>query len=528
MTVHYTKRGDGASIVPDCPELWYNSYPTMTKDVKIRATLFAATLLSMVWGFRLLIFDHAPDVFNSIIEDLSYGWYVPVFSAYVLWRERRELVASVGAPSAWGLLLAVPSAFAGLLGAGGSQVRLEIVGFVGLLAALVLAFFGRRTARQALFPVLFLLFCLPLHSFLDIFTIHLRQLAVSVAYSVLQGAGAEVVRQGTMLSSASGSFAIDVAEPCSGLRSIFALMALSAGYGYFTQKTWLRRALLFALSVPIAIAGNVVRILSIAVVAATCSADFATGFYHDYSGYVVFLVAVALMVAAGGLVAWLGERLALRPRKPVADQPPAQPLQASAPAGRACLAIPVVAAVFTVSAMLYQAQTVNPTLCEAPSARLGEIPGYASESVPASEAELHVLPADTIIDKRLYKAEDGSWHLVTLVIGGRSKSSIHRPEMCLPSQGFLMSEPRSIEAAGVEWRCVTLRRQAAAPLGFAYTFFNQDGFRTGSHVRRIFRDVWDRSMRRRIDRWAMVTVNSSFYDDARLAAFLEKLKGVVW
>ena len=500
----------------------------MTKDVKIRAALFAATLLSMVWGFRLLLFDHAPAVFNGTMEDLSYGWYVPIFSCYVLWRERRELVASVGAPSAWGLLLAVPSAFAGLLGAGGSQIRLEIVGFVGLLAALVLAFFGRRTARQALFPVLFLLFCLPLHSFLDIVTIHLRQFAVSVAYGVLQGAGADVVRQGTMLASASGSFSIDVAEPCSGLRSLFALMALTAGYGYFTQKTWPRRVLLFALSVPIAIAGNVVRILSIAVVAATCSADFAIGFYHDYSGYVVFIVAVALMVAAGGLVAWLGERLALRPRKPVAEQPPAQPSHAPAPAGRACLAIPVVMAVLTVSVMLYQAQTVNPTLCEAPSVRLGEIPGYASEVLPAGEAELHTLPADTIIDKRLYKAEDGSWHQVSLIIGGRSKSSIHRPEMCLPSQGFLMAEPRSIEAAGVEWRCVTLRRQTAAPLGFAYTFFNQDGFRTGSHVRRIFRDVWDRSMLRRIDRWAMVTVNSSFSDDARLAAFLEKLKGVIW
>ena len=501
---------------------------TMTKDVKIRVSLFAATLLSMVWGFRLLLFDHAPDVFNSTIEDLSYGWYVPVFSAYVLWRERRELAASVGAPSAWGLLLAVPSAFAGFLGACGSQIRLEIVGFVGLLAALALSFFGRRTARQALFPVLFLLFCLPLHSYLDIVTIHLRMFAVSVAYGVLQGAGVEVVRQGTMISSASGSFAIDVAEPCSGLRSLFALMALAAGYGYFTQKTWLRRALLFALSVPIAIAGNVVRILSIAVVAATCSADFATGFYHDYSGYVVFIVAVALMVAAGGLVAWLGERLALRPGKPAAERPPEQPVRAAAACGRARLAIPVAVAAFTVSVMLYQARAVNPALCEAPSVRLGEIPGYASEVVPASEAELHILPADTIIDKRLYTAEDGSWHLVTLVIGGRSKSSIHRPEMCLPSQGFLMAEPRSIEAAGVEWRCVTLRRQTAAPLGFAYTFFNQDGFRTGSHVRRIFRDVWDRSMLRRIDRWAMVTVNSSFSDDARLAAFLEKLKGVIW
>ena len=64
-------------------------------------------------------------------------------------------------------------------------------------------------------------------------------------------------------------------------------------------------------------------------------------------------------------------------------------------------------------------------------------------------------------------------------------------------------------------------------MGFAYTFFNQDGYRTSSHLRRIFRDVWDRSMRGRIDRWVMLTVHSSVSDEARIVMFLDKLKGVV-
>ncbi len=63
-------------------------------------------------------------------------------------------------------------------------------------------------------------------------------------------------------------------------------------------------------------------------------------------------------------------------------------------------------------------------------------------------------------------------------------------------------------------------------MGFAYTFFNQDGYRTSSHLRRIFRDVWDRSMRGRIDRWVMLTVHSSVSDGAHLAAFLCELKEV--
>ena len=276
--------------------------------VAFRTVLLALAFASMAWGFRLMLFDHLPVVFQSDLEDLSYGWYVPLFSLYVLWRERREIAASVGEPTLAALPLLAVSLFLGFLGARGSQVRFEILGFVGMLVSLTWTFFGRKTAKQVLFPTIFLLFCTPLHSFLDIVTIHLRQMAVAVAYFVMKGVGVEVVRQGTMLVSPTGSFAIDVAEPCSGLRSLFAMAALTAGYAYFTQPTWLRRCALFALSVPIAVAGNIVRIFTIVAIAATCSADFATGFYHDYSGYVVFLVAIALMVACGELVTKGAER----------------------------------------------------------------------------------------------------------------------------------------------------------------------------------------------------------------------------
>ncbi|MBP5286105.1 MAG: archaeosortase/exosortase family protein, partial [Kiritimatiellae bacterium] len=77
---------------------------------------------------------------------------------------------------------------------------------------------------------------------------------------------------------------------------------------YFTQKTWLRRALLFAASVPLAVFGNVMRILSICLVANYASKEFALGFYHDYSGYVVFAVAISLMVATGELISKIGEK----------------------------------------------------------------------------------------------------------------------------------------------------------------------------------------------------------------------------
>ena len=190
--------------------------------------------------------------------------------------------------------------------------------------------------------------------------------------------------------------------------------------------------------------------------------------------------------------------------------------------------IPMVAATLVVAAMVWQGLETEPVVCEAPDMHLADITGFASEPLPASEAELHTLPSDTIIEKRLYKAEDGAWYAVTLVVGGRSKSSIHRPELCLPSQGFQMTSPRSSEIEGVDWHLLSLARRDAPPLSFAYTFFNQDGFRTCSHVARIFRDVWDRSVNGRIDRWAMVTVNGSPDDERRLRAFLSSLKKEVF
>ena len=189
--------------------------------------------------------------------------------------------------------------------------------------------------------------------------------------------------------------------------------------------------------------------------------------------------------------------------------------------------IPAVTAALVVAAMLYQARTVDPVLCDAPDAKLVEIGGYTSEPVEVSEAEHHTLPADTQFDKRRYEDKDANWFQVSMVIGGRSKSSIHRPELCLPTQGFQMMAPRTVAVGEIDWHFVTLARGAVPACGFAYTFFNQDGYRTSSHLKRIFRDVWDRSIRGRIDRWVMVTVYSSDADEARLAAFLDNLKGVI-
>ena len=282
----------------------------MTRELKARLTLFAITVIATLWGYQAMFLRHAPDMFRSPQEDMSYAWFVPLFSLYVLWTERYATARTVGGPSMSGSLLVIPALFIGFLGVRGTQLRLEILGFSSLLFSLTWAFFGRRTAKRVLFPLFFLFFCMPFNTYLDTVTVHLRLLGTSVAAGILDAIGADVVRVGTMITAADGSFGIDVAAPCSGLRSLFAMMALTAGYAYFNQPTFIRGALLFVLSIPIAIAGNVARILSIAFVGTSFDPDFATGFYHDYSGYVVFVVAIVLMLATSAVITKGAERCA--------------------------------------------------------------------------------------------------------------------------------------------------------------------------------------------------------------------------
>ena len=84
-----------------------------------------------------------------------------------------------------------------------------------------------------------------------------------------------------------------------------------------------------------------------------------------------------------------------------------------------------------------------------------------------------------------------------------------------------MTNPRTVCVNGIDWRFISVESHEGT-IGFAYTFFNQDGYHTASHIKRIFRDTWDRSVLNRIDRWVMVTINAARADDATLISIIKK------
>ena len=122
-------------------------------------------------------------------------------------------------------------------------------------------------------------------------------IATTLAYNLLNGLGIECERVGTQLINPY--FQLNVEAPCSGLRSLLAMTALTAVYAFYTQKGIIKKWLLFLTSIPIAVAGNIGRILSIALVSMTLGQQFGAGLHHDWSGYVLFSLAIGLMIAFG-------------------------------------------------------------------------------------------------------------------------------------------------------------------------------------------------------------------------------------
>jgi exosortase len=518
----------------------------MTTILKYKRLLPSAmTVIFMLWGFSGM-FHRVSQAFSSVREDMSFGWYVPIFSLYVLWTDRAGIRRDAGNPSWRGFLASIPFIAIALLGTRGLQMRMEQLGFIGLCVTIPWTFFGYRAARHFVFPAAFLLFTIPISSFLDFFTIRLRLIASSTALGVLNGFGIAAVQKGTaIISQGAHPFQIDVAEPCSGLRSLFALTALTAAYAWFTQPTWLRRGLLFLCAAPLAVLGNVVRVLSICLVAAYASPDYALGFYHDYSGYVVFIVAICAMVAVGEGITRISRRF-----KGSKDSDGAKSVDgaenidgdrdAKDSNGGSWLAWTAFA-VFA-AAFVFQSLTPAVKIMSAPDVSLpADIDGFTSDEVrycqneqccgfyrlsrldqPAANCpacgnaldaislgEHRILPPDTQFRGRLYTSSSGASFLVSVVIGGETKSSIHRPELCLPAQGYLLGRPADFNVGGRPFHSVEMTPPGGLPGTLVYTFFNQAGMRTASHVSRILADVWDRSVLNRVDRWVMVTVHAS-------------------
>ena len=237
----------------------------------------------------------------SFGADYSHGKFIPLVSLGVIWYRRNEIF-SVKTQVDWrGLGIIVLALAIHWIGAKMQQTRISLMSLILLIWGIPFYLFGWQMAKQLIFPCSYLIFCIPLN-FLDVIAFPLRMFSTSMATGILNGVGIEAVRNGTAILIPSMPTGMDVADPCSGLRSLLAMTALTAVYAYFTQKTFIRKWILFIASIPLAVVGNVSRIVTIAVVSEAVGGKLALGLYHDYSSYILFTASISVMVLLGNLL----------------------------------------------------------------------------------------------------------------------------------------------------------------------------------------------------------------------------------
>jgi exosortase len=228
------------------------------------------------------------------IPDFSHGFLVPLFAAYLVWEKRETLRGIKAAPSWSGIAVMLLGLVILILGVYGSNLFLSRVSLVILLSGVVLCFGGPQFLKELRFALLVLLLAIPLPSIIfNQITFPLQILASKLASSLLPLFGVPVLREGNVIELPL--MKLEVAEACSGIRSLMSLFTMAVFYGYFMEKSNLRRIALAVASIPIAIAANAVRILGTGLCVQYWDPDKAMGFFHEFSGWVIFMVSLALL-----------------------------------------------------------------------------------------------------------------------------------------------------------------------------------------------------------------------------------------
>jgi exosortase len=228
------------------------------------------------------------------IPDYSHGFLVPVFAGYLVWDRRRNLLGTNLAPNWGGLGVTAFALVVLFLGVYGAELFLSRVSLIILLAGLVLSFGGWELLRELRFVLLVLLLAIPIPSIMfNEITLPLQILASKLGSALLPLFGVPVLREGNIIELAAVK--LEVAEACSGIRSLISLFTLSVFYGYLFEKALARRVVLALASIPIAIAANGLRILGTGLCVQYWDPDKALGFFHEFSGWVIFLVSLGCL-----------------------------------------------------------------------------------------------------------------------------------------------------------------------------------------------------------------------------------------
>lgn len=234
----------------------------------------------------------------------SHGFLVPLVSAWFAWKAWPEVKGLKAQPSNFGFAFIVFGLFILTFGMTVHELFTSRASFIVILAGLIQVCLGTKVLRKLALPVCFLVFMIPIpYTIYDALALPLRALVSQVATGGMRFCGLPVLREGNVILLPNIS--LEVVEACSGMRSLVSLMALGTAYAFLFLKGAWRKAVLIAATIPIAVLTNVARVFITGVLARHFGTAAAEGFFHDFAGFAVFAVALALTAATGWLLSHL-------------------------------------------------------------------------------------------------------------------------------------------------------------------------------------------------------------------------------
>ncbi len=373
----------------------------------------------------------------------SHGTLIPPIVIFLLWYVRRSVAEAmaplegrVGGPGTAGVvggLVIITLALLGHLVSIRSGVFMtQGYSFVLLLFGLALIMFGGRAMRVLWFPLGYLAFMLPMPPFLmNVVSFKLKLFAAQVGSAIAVKMGIPLARSGMTIHIPAGS--LRIADPCSGLRSLIALVALGALFAYFTRaKTWKRVVLLLA-AVPLAAIANTVRIAVLCAVANVWGIDVALGFFHDFSGFLLFFIALGGLFVLRGLLR-CGRGADADPDSKGSDVK-ASVAPSFSPRARVALVIAAVLLAATAAYVQFAPQRAM-VLEEAGLAAFPtEVGEWRSSDLRFASVVYDELDADDTL-VREYRREDGALVWFVIIYHENERYGAHDPMVCYRAQGW--------------------------------------------------------------------------------------------
>jgi exosortase len=266
----------------------------------------AATVIAFFFLFKL--YAGAPIMvwaWKHWLPNLNqeHGKLVIPISLLLVWYHRKKIKAAPKEPSNWGWAFLTCGFLIALLGTRALQPRITLLAIPVLIFGIVLFLWGKAVARILAFPIGFLVFMIPVGA-LQQTSFRLQFLITEAVKALGPLIGVKLYSVGTTINPVNGSWGFDIAEGCSGIRSLIAIIMLTTIYAHIFETELWKKIVLVAFSIGFAIIANVGRIFTIVIIAQLGYPKLAGGLYHEYSGFLSFPLALAAMLLCHKLLNW--------------------------------------------------------------------------------------------------------------------------------------------------------------------------------------------------------------------------------